>query len=122
MFVSEDTSIPEELLGWKINARAKGRRSWLRRSSSHPSATARGPRPYDRDLYKERNRIERFFNKLKQFRRVATRYDELLAHFMGFVKVAAMVICSILKSSLPPRSPVSFGKVPGQRALQSVGR
>jgi putative transposase len=30
-------------------------------------------RPYDTDLYKERNRIERFFNKLKQFRRVATR-------------------------------------------------
>jgi transposase len=32
-------------------------------------------RPYDIDLYKERNIIERFFNKLKEFRRVATRYD-----------------------------------------------
>jgi putative transposase len=48
-------------------------------------------RPYDADLYKERNIIERFFNKLKQFRRVATRYDKLLANFMGFVKLAAMV-------------------------------
>jgi transposase len=38
---------------------------------------------YDTELYKERNRIERFFNKLKQFRRVATRYDKLLANFMG---------------------------------------
>ena len=37
-------------------------------------------RPYDADLYKERNIIERFFNKLKQFRRVATRYDKLLAN------------------------------------------
>ena len=49
-------------------------------------------RPYDIELYKERNIIERFFNKLKQFRRVATRYDKLLANFMGFVKLAAIAI------------------------------
>src|SRR5271170_4794610 len=49
-------------------------------------------RPYDANLYKERNIIERFFNKLKQFRRVATRYDKLLANFMGFVKLAAIAI------------------------------
>ncbi len=48
--------------------------------------------PYDRDLYKERNLIERFFAKLKQFRRVATRYDKVLINFMGFVKLAAMAI------------------------------
>jgi putative transposase len=50
------------------------------------------PRPYDADLYKERNLIERFFNKLKQFRRIATRYDKLLQNFMGFVKLAAIAI------------------------------
>ena len=49
-------------------------------------------RPYDIELYKERNIIERFFNKLKQFRRVATRYDKLLVNFMGFVKLAAIAI------------------------------
>jgi putative transposase len=49
-------------------------------------------RAYDAELYKERNLIERFFNKLKQFRRVATRYDKLLANFMGFVKLAAIAI------------------------------
>ena len=49
-------------------------------------------RSYDADLYKERNIIERFFIKLKQFRRVATRYDKLLANFMGFVKLAAIAI------------------------------
>jgi putative transposase len=49
-------------------------------------------RPYDVNLYKERNRIERFFNKLKHFRRVPTRYDKLLANFMGFVKLAAIAI------------------------------
>ena len=49
-------------------------------------------RAYDTDLYKERNIIERFFSKLKQFRRVATRYDKLLVNFMGFVKLAAIAI------------------------------
>ena len=48
--------------------------------------------PYVAELYKERNIIERFFNKLKQFRRVAPRYDKLLANFMGFVKLAAIAI------------------------------
>ena len=50
------------------------------------------PRPCDFVLYCERNLIERFFNKLKQFRRVATRYDKLLANVMGFVKLAAIAI------------------------------
>ncbi|RJT21449.1 IS5 family transposase, partial [Mesorhizobium waimense] len=57
-----------------------------------PKRNRKAQRPYDRDLYKERNRIERFFSKLKQFRRVATRYDKLLANFMGFVKLAAIAI------------------------------
>jgi putative transposase len=57
-----------------------------------PKRNRKAPRPCDADLYKERNRIERFFNKLKQFRRVATRYDKLLANFMGFVKLAAIAI------------------------------
>lgn len=49
-------------------------------------------RAYDIDLYKERNRIERFFNSLKQFRRAATRYDKLLQNLMGFLKLAAIAI------------------------------
>ena len=57
-----------------------------------PKRNRKVQRPYDRDLYKERNIIERFFAKLKQFRRVATRYDKLLVNFMGFVKLAAIVI------------------------------
>ncbi len=57
-----------------------------------PKRNRKIQRAYDAELYKERNRIERFFNKLKQFRRVATRYDKLLANFMGFVKLAALAI------------------------------
>jgi putative transposase len=40
---------------------------------------------YDRARYRERNRIERFFNKLKQFRRLATRYDKLAKTFFAAV-------------------------------------
>ena len=57
-----------------------------------PKRNRRILRAYDVDLYKQRNLIERFFNKLKQFRRVATRYDKLLVNFMGFVKLAAIAI------------------------------
>ncbi|WP_085998822.1 IS5 family transposase [Novosphingobium sp. Rr 2-17] len=57
-----------------------------------PKRNRKTQRDYDRELYKERNRVERFFAKLKQFRRVATRYDKLLANFMGFVKLAAIAI------------------------------
>jgi putative transposase len=57
-----------------------------------PKRNRKVQRTYDQELYKERNLIERFFNKLKQFRRVATRYDKLLANFMGFVKLAAIAI------------------------------
>jgi len=48
--------------------------------------------PYNFTLYKLRNRIERCFNKLKHFRRVATRYDRRAAYFLAFIHIA----CSIL--------------------------
>ena len=57
-----------------------------------PKRNRRHQHGYDKDIYKERNRIERFFNKLKHFRRVATRYHKLLANFMGFVTLAAIAI------------------------------
>ena len=57
-----------------------------------PRRHRRRPRAYDRDLYKERNCIERVFNKLNQFRRVATRYDKLPVNFRGFVQLAAIAI------------------------------
>lgn len=49
-------------------------------------------RSYDKVLYKERNLIERFFNKLKQFRGIATRYDKLAINFLAGVYIAASVI------------------------------
>lgn len=48
--------------------------------------------PHDANVYKNRNRIERCFNRLKHFRRFATRYDRRTIHFTGFVHLAATMI------------------------------
>lgn len=48
--------------------------------------------PYDRSRYRERNRVERFFNKLKNFRRIATRYDKLRQTFFAALYLTASFI------------------------------
>jgi transposase len=48
--------------------------------------------PHDPAIYKHRNRIERCFNKLKHFRRFATRYDRRAIHFLSFIQLAATMI------------------------------
>jgi putative transposase len=50
------------------------------------------PIEYDRHLYKERNVVERYFAQIKQYRRVATRYDKKAANFLGFVWLASIAI------------------------------
>ena len=47
---------------------------------------------HDKVLYRERNRIERCFNKLKHFRRLATRYDRRAVHFLAFLCLAAAML------------------------------
>jgi transposase len=49
-------------------------------------------RLYDFALYCERNLVERFFNQLKHFRAVATRYDKLARTFLAGVQLAAAMI------------------------------
>ena len=48
--------------------------------------------PHDRAAYKQRNRIERFFNKLKHFRRIATRYDRRAIYFLAALQLASAMI------------------------------
>ncbi len=48
--------------------------------------------PHDAQAYRHRNRIERCFNRLKHFRRFATRYDRRTIHFKGFAFIAAAMI------------------------------
>ena len=50
------------------------------------------PREVDPHLYRERNLCERFWSKVKQYRRVATRYEKKAANFLAFVKVAAVMV------------------------------
>jgi transposase len=45
---------------------------------------------FSKRLYRERNLIERFFSKLKHFRRVATHYAKLAANFLAMVQLASM--------------------------------
>jgi transposase len=47
---------------------------------------------YDKEIYKQRNLVERCFNKLKHFRRISTRFDRLDCHFMGALHLAATMI------------------------------
>ena len=46
-------------------------------------------RRLDKELYQERNLIERFFGKIKHFRRIATRYDKLARNYAGFLNLVA---------------------------------
>lgn len=58
-----------------------------------PSIARRRPLiPHDREAYRQRNLIERMFARLKDFRRVATRYDKLANNFLAGVLIAAIVI------------------------------
>jgi transposase len=49
-------------------------------------------REIDPHLYRERNVVERFWSKVKQYRRVATRYEKKAANFLAFAWVAALVV------------------------------
>jgi len=57
-----------------------------------PKANRKIPRACDFALYCERNLVERFFNKLKHFRAVATRYDKLARNFLAGVQLASAII------------------------------
>ena len=51
----------------------------------------RNPR-FDRAAYRERSRVERTINRLKQFRRVATRYEKRAANYLAMVTLAAITL------------------------------
>lgn len=57
-----------------------------------PRSNRKHQRFYDRHLYKERHLVECFVSKIKQFRRVFTRFDKLARHYLAFVNLAAVLI------------------------------
>ena len=71
-------------------------RDWLKSRGTEPVIPPRSNRKvqlrYDKRLYRERNRIERSFGRLKDFRRIATRFDRNVKNFMAALCLAAVVI------------------------------
>lgn len=73
---------------------------WIRQLIEEQEAVANIPdranskqeHAFSPTLYRERNRVERFFNRLKQCRRIATRYEKLAANYLAMIKLAAVRI------------------------------
>ena len=57
-----------------------------------PKSNRKTKRDCDFALYRERNLIERFFNKIKHFRAIATRYDKLARNFLAAVRLVSAII------------------------------
>jgi len=49
-------------------------------------------RHFDRQAYRQRNRVERLINRLKQFRRIATRYEKRAANYLAMLTLAAILL------------------------------
>ena len=66
-----------------------------------PKANRRRPAAFDAKIYHERNKIERFFGRLKaSFRRIATRYEKTSANFMAMIKLASVRLwCQFYESA-----------------------
>jgi putative transposase len=60
-----------------------------------PRSNRKEPRDYDEHLYKERNLVERFLNRIKHCRRVATRYDKTARNYLAFVTLASIMVLLI---------------------------
>jgi len=57
-----------------------------------PKRNRKVPRDYDKHLYKERKKVEWFISLIKQYRRVATRYEKTARNYLGFVHVASIMV------------------------------
>ena len=57
-----------------------------------PRSNRRQPPSFDAERYKQCNLIERFFNKIKHFRRIATRYEKRASNYLAMIKLAAIRI------------------------------
>ena len=75
---------------------ARKLRNWLAERGSEavipPNPTRKNPHSYDPVAYRNRNAIERMFCRLKDWRRLATRYDKLASSFAAAVAIAAIII------------------------------
>ena len=85
---------------WWVDGRELARQqgAW---ANIPPKRNRKDPICFGPHLYRARNLIERFFNKIKQCRRVATRYDKLAANYLTFVKLASIRVWLRANESTP---------------------
>lgn len=84
---------PRRLVGDKGYSYPSVRRKITRRGIAHtiPRRIDQGQDPkFDRAIYRQRNRVERLFAQLKQFRRIATRYEKRAHNFLAMLTIAAI--------------------------------
>lgn len=77
--------------GYDSDAIRRRIRSTRARCCIRPSPCRKGRKRYDRQRYRHRNGVERFCNRLRRCRRVATRYEKKAENYAGFVWLAAFV-------------------------------
>jgi len=88
------TALPKRLLADRAYD-ADSLRNWLKHARIKAvipsSAARRTPYPLDRKTYRRRNVIERLFCKLKNWRRIATRYDRLAQNYISALALVAII-------------------------------
>jgi len=57
-----------------------------------PRSSRNNPRDYDAEVYKERNIVERFINKIKWFRRIFARFEKLASRYLAFLHLVGTLI------------------------------
>ncbi len=71
-------------------------RQWLRRQGLRVTiprkVNERRRGPFDKQLYKLRAKVEQLINRLKQFRRIATRYEKRAENYLGMVTLGAILL------------------------------
>ena len=83
---------------------------WIRELAMKKGAWANIPPKSNRSdlicfspyLYRDRNRVERFFHRIKQCLRIATRYDRLAANYLAFVQLASIRIWLAARNESTP--------------------
>ena len=74
-----------------------------------PKANRKEPRACDFALYRERNLVERFFNKLKHYRAIATRFDKLATTFLAGVLLVCVILWLMCGRRPPCKRNLTFG-------------
>ncbi len=87
---------PRRVVGDKAFAGRPSREHLRRRriAAVIPAKKTERRRPrFDREAYRARNCVERLFNRLKQFRRIATRYEKRALNYLAMLHIGAILIC-----------------------------